>query len=234
MAPRDRITSRPAVIRRPAIGRIGRAMPVFRRPVDLAYRGVAPARITCFRGEAVPVGSVSARPGAGVDARSAAQYPAHRQFDGSIAETRVWLRLESPVTLRSQVSRPLCGVLHGRNLVGAAGLDQQHTGIPPFSEPPSDHRPARTRTAYHEIVMIPPSRRQAALILTYPNCKRVHRRIHPLRIRKSSRPAISERFQAPSIGVAVVTASPALPPLRRRNMIPLCPSKPSASMSGRP
>jgi hypothetical protein len=127
-----------------AIGRIGGAVEILHPLEDLQRMRVAPAFVAGRLSPEVVIGLVAAHIGHDVDARAAAQRPAHRERDGATVQARLRRRPEAPVALGAEIGRPHAGVLDVFDLIGPARLQQQHGRVGLLAEAAGDDRAART------------------------------------------------------------------------------------------
>lgn len=120
-----------------------RPVPILNATVDVKHRFIAPGFVTRLGCEVVPVASMSPSPHHHVDARPPAEHLPHRQQHRSALEMGARLRNETPVTLATQVQRPLRGIVDCRNIIGFTGLEQKHRNVRILRKPTGDDRSRR-------------------------------------------------------------------------------------------
>src|SRR6516225_2375413 len=103
--------------------RVGGSLPVLNATVYAEDGFIAPAGITRFVSEIIPVILVSTRPNRSIDARGATEHLPHVKREPAPIEQWIGFGLKVPVPFRSEIGEPLSRFSYARHVVGAPCLE---------------------------------------------------------------------------------------------------------------
>src|SRR5215467_4863014 len=127
-----------------AISWIGCPLPVLDAAINIKNRFIAPRWVPRFGRKEVPVALVTASPDHRVNARSPAQNLSHAHGNGAAVEVWVWLGVELPVSLASDIRDPLARIRDTWYVIVATGFQQQDAYSRVFRETTCNYRPRRS------------------------------------------------------------------------------------------